>query len=324
MNPFRSTEELRVKLTLIFTQVAVTATAKEFAGIYRGKQCHPPDFVNSLGRAREAGVKKVILTGMSISDVGRNTEVAQSQPAGSCFLTIGVHPYHAGEMIGEDQVFSLKQVEQAVDEAFSRSPRLIAAFGELGLDYDRLQLADKETQIAAFKAQLDLFVAKNWQLPLFLHCRAACDDFLDIMKPYVSKLPKGGLVHSFVGTKTEMEKIIELGLDVSVNGFSFANTASIEMAAAVPLNKLHIETDAPWGEIKANSELAKAYLVNTTPLPASKKKDKWEASCMVKERNESCTMEKVAFVVAGLKGIAVDEVSEAAWRNSCKMFGLGD
>lgn len=261
---------------------------------------------------------------MSISDVSANTEIVKSQPEGTCFLTIGVHPYHAAEMIVGDQVAYTSQLERAVDEALSHKPQLIAAFGELGLDYNRLQHADKTTQISAFEAQLDLFVAKQWQLPLFLHCRAACDDFMNIMKAYVSKLPKGGLVHSFVGTKTEMEKLVDLGLDISVNGFSFADTESLGMVAAVPMDKLHIETDAPWGDIKANSELAKQYLVHETALPASKKRDKWDEAFTVKERNESCTMERVAFVVAGLKGMTVDEVADAAWRNSHRMFGLGE
>lgn len=49
-------------------------------------------------------------------------------------------------------------------------------------------------------------------------------------------------------------------------------------------------------------------------------KDKWDVGHMIKERNESCSLEKVAFVVAGLKGVGVDEVAEHAWRNSTSMF----
>lgn len=263
---------------------------------------------------------------MSLSDVPTNLAIARSRPAGSCFVTIGVHPYHAAEPVAADANEGpnpyLAQIEKAVDDALAETPCRIGAFGELGLDYDRLNHADKETQITAFKAQLDLFVAKKWNLPLFLHCRASFEDFMTVIGPYLDKLPRGGLVHSFVGSKEEMEKLVAAGLDVSVNGFSFKDKESLEMTAAIPLDRLHIETDAPWGEIKPNSEVNKRYFANVASLPANKKKDKWDGEFMVKERNESCSMERVAFVVAGLKGVEVDVVANAAWENSIKMFGL--
>ncbi|KAF3026561.1 hypothetical protein E8E14_014025 [Neopestalotiopsis sp. 37M] len=306
---------------LRYADVAVTPTAKEFAGIYRGKQYHEPDFSNTLDRAREAGVEKVMLTGMSLSDIASNLAIAKSRPANSCFVTMGVHPYHAGEP-GPAGSEYYGQQRQAVKDALAEPAPLIKAFGELGLDYDRLVHADKETQIATFKAQLDMFVEEKWDLPLFLHCRAAIDDFVDIISPYLEQLPRRGLVHSFVGTRAQMEKLVELGFDVSVNGFSFLDRESLVMVAAIPLDKLQIETDAPWGEIKATSEIAKRYLVNAAPAPPSKKKDKWDPKYMVKERNESNSMERVAFVVAGTKGVGVDEVANAAWQNSVKMFSL--
>lgn len=119
-----------------------------------------------------------------------------------------------------------------------------------------------------------------------------------------------------------MEKIISVNLDVSVNGFSFQTRESLDMVAAIPLEHLQIETDAPWGEIKPSSEVAKRYLANLPALPPSKKRDKWEGSSMVKERNESCTIARIAYIVAGLKGISVEEVAKAAWENSVEMFRL--
>ncbi|KAH7134160.1 hypothetical protein EDB81DRAFT_694313 [Dactylonectria macrodidyma] len=314
--PPRPSQQLR------FADVAVTATANEFKGIYRNKQCHEPDFLHTVDRAQDAGVGKVMLTGMSLTDVGFHAEAVKSRPS-QCFMTVGVHPYHASELDEGGKEY-LDDLERSVKEALAQDPVQIGAFGELGLDYDREVHASKEVQIRAFKAQLDLFVANEWDLPLFLHCRAAFDDFVDIITPYLDRLPRRGLVHSFVGSASQMEKLVELGLDVSVNGFSFKDQESLQMASKIPLERLQIETDAPWGELKATSELVKRYCVNAKALPASKKKDKWDPKCMVKERNESCTIERVAYIVAGLKGINVDEVAEAAWRNSVKMFGLGE
>ncbi|OLN93056.1 Deoxyribonuclease Tat-D 2 [Colletotrichum chlorophyti] len=309
-----------------FADVAVTATAKDFAGIYRGKQYHQPDFPAVLDRALAAGVDKVMLTGMSLSDVSTNLSIARARPAGSCFVTVGIHPYHAAEPDaepeGEDAYFA--KLAHAVRDALASEPSLLASFGELGLDYDRLNHASKEVQTRTFKRQLDLFVEEGWDLPLFLHCRAAFDDFVHVIRPYLPSLPRRGLVHSFVGSAAQMKALVEMGFDVSVNGFSFLDAESLEMVREIPLEKLQIETDAPWGEIPAGSEVAKRYLVHAPALPQSKKKDKFEMGLMIKGRNESCTIERVAYVVAGLKGITVEEVADAAWKNSVRMFGFGE
>jgi TatD DNase family protein len=262
-----------------------------------------------------------MLTGMSLADVSHNESIVKQRPA-QCYLTIGVHPYHASELDAGGKAY-LDELEQKVKNALAQDTPHIAAFGELGLDYDKEEHASKDVQKKAFTAQLDLFVKNQWDLPLFLHCRNAFDDFVEMITPYMEKLPRGGLVHSFVGSAAQMEKLVSLGLGVSVNGFSFQSAESLEMVSKIPLDALQLETDAPWGELKSTSEVVKRYCQNARALPAAKKRDKWDGKCMVKERNESCTMERVALVVAGLKGVGVDEVAEAAWKNSVRMFGLG-
>lgn len=288
-----------------------------------------------LDRAAAAGVRKVMLTGMHLADVVPNLALCAARPE-QCSVTIGVHPYHAAEPWAEcneangaeggeggwESNAYLAQLASHVRSALALTPSPVSAFGELGLDWDKLAHVSKDLQLRTFRAQLALFVREGWDLPLFLHCRAAFDDFVREMTPYLDKLPRRGLVHSFVGSKAEMEALVGMGFDVSVNGFSFATRESLEMVAAVPLERLQIETDAPWGEIKAGAEVAKRYCGNAPPLPLAKKKDRWDAACMVKERNESCAISRVAFVVAGLKGVPVEEVAEAAWRNSVEMFRL--
>lgn len=288
-----------------------------------------------LDRAAVAGVRKIMLTGMHLADVVPNLALCAARHE-QCSVTIGVHPYHAAELWAEcneangaeggeggwESNAYLAQLASHVRSALALTPSPVSAFGELGLDWDKLAHVSKDLQLRTFRAQLALFVREGWDLPLFLHCRAAFDDFVREMTPYLDKLPRRGLVHSFVGSKAEMEALVGMGFDVSVNGFSFATRESLEMVAAVPLERLQIETDAPWGEIKAGAEVAKRYCGNAPPLPLAKKKDRWDAACMVKERNESCAISRVAFVVAGLKGVPVEEVAEAAWRNSVEMFRL--
>ena len=277
-----------------------------------------------LDRALNANVQKVMLTGMSLSDIQFNADIARSRPK-QCSITVGVHPYHALEPYanGSDGKDYFTSMANSITNLQKENKNIVSAFGELGLDYDHLEWASKEVQIRCFKDQLDLLIREKYDLPLFLHCRAAFDDFVAVIEPYLPLLPRTGLVHSFVGSASQMEKLVAMGFDISVNGFSFKDRESLEMVAAVPLEHLQLETDAPWGTIQPSSEIAKRYLVNAMPLPASKKKDKFQMGMMVKERNESCAIGQVAFVVAGLKGISVDQVADAAWENSVRMFQLG-
>lgn len=120
----------------------------------------------------------------------------------------------------------------------------VVAFGEIGLDYDRLFMSAKEPQLEYFEAQLDLAV--DIQLPLFLHSRAASEDFEKSLAPRLAKLPRRGLVHSFTGTMEEMNRMVALGLDVGVNGCSLKTEENLKVVKAVPLDRLQIETDGPW------------------------------------------------------------------------------
>lgn len=121
---------------------------------------------------------------------------------------------------------------------------LATAFGEIGLDYDRLFLCPKEEQLKYFDAQLDLAV--KVQLPLFLHSRAAHADFERLLKPRLEKLPKGGLVHSFTGTVEEMRQLVGLGLMVGVNGCSLKTEENLEVVKEIDLDNIMLETDGPW------------------------------------------------------------------------------
>lgn len=259
---------------------------------------------------------------MFLGDIDFNLGFVRARPH-QCSLTAGVHPYHARELEdgGEEYVQGLKS---RVEELLAEKPSPISAFGELGLDYDHLERASREVQIRAFIAQLELISETGWDLPLFLHCRAAFDDFVRTLTPYLPRLPRGGVVHSFVGSTTQMQTLLRLGLDISVNGFSFQTPESLEMVAAVPLERLHLETDAPWGEIKEGSDLAKRYLTHAPALPQRRKRDKFSPGVGVKERNEPNALARVATIVAGIKSLTVEEVAAHAWQNSTKTFRLSD
>lgn len=210
------------------------------------------------------------------------------------------------------------------------------AFGEIGLDYDRLELCPKDIQLEFFEKQLK--VAVELDLPLFLHSRAAHADFLSILSKYSDKLDKKGVVHSFTGSKEEMLELVDKGWDIGINGCSLKTADNCEVAKLVPLERLQLETDGPWCEIRATHAsteflkgLVKEGKVKEEELDGNGdqkwkwlKKERWAEGGLVKGRNESCTIPKVAWAVAGIKGLEIEEVTEAAWRNSVRMFGLGE
>lgn len=298
-------------------QVAVTFTADQFQGIYRGKQYHDPDFAEVLKRAREYECDKVMLTTMTLEGAKQNLQAVREAPT-MCKMTLGVHPYHAAEIYEKPESQYLNELRELGETLLAEKSSPLAAFGEIGLDYEYLERADKETQQRAFREQLELAV--HFQLPVFLHVRESTEDFISIIEPYLPRLPRGGLVHSFAGTKDEMLRLVGLGFEISVNGVSFRTDEQLEMVKHIPLDKLQLETDAPWCEVLGNDPKIAPFLEKARPLPPSRKHNKFIMGQMVKTRNESCNMERVGLVVAGLKGISLEEVAQAAWENSSRMF----
>lgn len=231
-----------------------------------------------------------------------------SSTAGFCYATVGVHPCQAKHFDEHkdgpsDLIQELRELARS-----SKESGHTVAFGEIGLDYDRLFLSSKETQLKYFEAQLDLAV--EIQLPLFLHSRAASEDFERLLKSRLDQLPKKGLVHSFTGTKEEMHRLVELGLDIGINGCSMKTEENLEVVKEIPLERIQIETDGPWCEIRPSHASAK-HLDDGPTMPKSVKKEKWQKGCMVKGRNEPVAIARVAHVIAKVKEISVEEVCEA-------------
>jgi TatD DNase family protein len=222
---------------------------------------------------------------------------------------VGVHPCASKEFdesAGGPQTV-LDQIRSLAIEG--RDSGHAVAFGEIGLDYDRLFLSPKETQLKYFEAQLELAV--ELQMPLFLHSRACSDDFEHLLKSRLDRLPKRGLVHSFTGTLEEMQRLVAMGFDIGINGCSMKTDENVAVVREVPLARLQIETDGPWCEMRASHASAK-YMAGAPALPSKAvKKEKWQKGAMVKGRNESATIAHVAHVIARIKGISTAEVCEA-------------
>ncbi|OTB05299.1 hypothetical protein M426DRAFT_319848 [Hypoxylon sp. CI-4A] len=282
----------------------------------------------------------------------------------------------------------ISELRTLIEEARSGAgPSALVAFGEFGLDYDRLHYCSKKIQLHSFAAQLDLVLSLQPQLPLFLHSRAAHADFVGLLKEKfgarLEKLERGAVVHSFTGTAEEMRELMDLGLYIGTNGCSFKTAENCAVVKEIQLDRLMLETDGPWCEVRPSHEGWK-HLIEPpkpveTPAPASLdanaytngvdgagngdgvsldppkqqrrkpkqqqqqqfkkqqkkepdvperfktvKKEKWVEGAMVKGRNEPCMIERVGKIVAGIKGVSVEEVCEAAWRNTTKVFPIDD
>lgn len=107
-----------------------------------------------------------------------------------------------------------------------------------------------------------------------------------------------------------MQRLVEMGFDIGVNGCSMKTAENVAVVKEVPLERLQIETDGPWCEMRASHASAK-YMEGAPPLGfKAVKKEKWQKGLMVKGRNESVTIVHVAHVIAGIKQISIDEVCE--------------
>ncbi|KAK6086856.1 TatD family hydrolase [Seiridium cupressi] len=378
-----------------YIDIGINLADPIFRGKYHGTQRHPDDLSAVVSRAQEVGCSKLIVTGSDFTSSRHALEIAKEYP-GTVYTTAGIHPCSSAifntanihedidghtmpcdpdptATISEEHEPDLEKTTKIVsklrtliEDAKAETPNALVAFGEFGLDYDRLHYCSKKIQLHSFAAQLDLVLSLKPQLPLFLHSRAAHEDFVGLLKAKfgekLEKLEKGGVVHSFTGTVEEMRELMDLGLYIGTNGCSFKTADNCAVVKEIHLDRLMLETDGPWCEVRSSHDGYK-YLIDPkpptpaptpdpsvavtgegqqAPKPAQKskkpqkkepdvperwktvKKEKWVEGAMIKGRNEPCMIERVGKIVAGIKGVSVEEVCEAAWRNTAKVFDIED
>ena len=306
---------------LKYADVGINLGDPIFRGIYHGRQSHEDDLEQVVQRARDIGCTKFMITGSDLKESAHAVDLAKKFP-GKCYATVGVHPCSTKEfekkgIEGAKEVLS--QLRDLVTTA--RDSGQAVAFGEIGLDYDRLFLSPKEIQLKYFEAQLDL--ATDLQMPLFLHSRACHEDFKSLLEPRLNHLPKRGLVHSFTGTIAEMLELVAMGFDIGINGCSMKTEENVAVVKEVPLERLQIETDGPWCEMRP-SHASAIFLAGAPELPKAVKREKWQKGLMIKGRNEPVSIAQVAYAIAKIKQVSVEELCDIVLKNSIKMFGLGE
>jgi len=126
---------------------------------------------------------------------------------------------------------------------------------------------------------------------MYLHNRNTGNDFYDIVKKNRSRFTTG-VVHSFTGTPEEIKQIVELDLYIGINGCSLKTQENIGTLKLVPLDRIMLETDAPYCEIRA-SHAASKYIKNKFPT-----KNKRTPDYLLKGRNEPCKTLEVLQVIS--------------------------
>src|SRR5699024_7066341 len=198
------------------------------------------------------------------------------------YAAVGWHPVSA---------IDFKEIHYELLKTLSSHPKVVA-LGEMGLDY-HWDTSPKEIQETVFRKQIQL--AKEVKLPIIIHNREATTDVINILKEENAK-EVGGIMHCFSGSIEEMESCLEMDFYISLAGpVTFKNAKELkEVAKVVPLNRLLIETDAPY----------------LAPHPHRGK------------RNEPAYVSLVAQEIAALKGVSTEKIAKQTTENAQLFFGL--
>jgi TatD DNase family protein len=192
------------------------------------------DLDEVLARARQAAVTHIVVTGTSEGVSREALHLAQQQP-GFLSATAGVHPHDARHW-QRDSVHRLMELLEQPE---------VVAVGECGLDFNR-DFSPRDEQMVCFEAQLQLAV--EVQKPVFLHQRDAHSTFLTVLKKYRPQL-KGAVVHCFTGDKEELRDYLDLDCHIGITGWLCDPKRGADLraqVAAIPAQRLMIETDAPY------------------------------------------------------------------------------
>lgn len=262
------------------------------------------DTTEVIARAKLAGVNSIINVGSQYETSERAVKLAQEND--SLYAAIGLHPIHLFDQEVDEEEIHFKTKAEVFNPArykklFEDNQRVVA-MGECGLDYYRFpeNIAKEEVkvkQIELFEQHIQL--ASELNLPIIIHCREAYDDIFLVLEKSIKQglLPKRGVSHCFVGNQEQANKFVDLGFLLSFTGiitFKNANPALLKIVKEIPLEKIMIETDAPY--------LAPQAYRGT--------------------RNESAYVVEVAKKIAEVKGVDLTEVEKIITNNAIKLFCL--
>ena len=232
-----------------------------------------------LKSLKSYGVGNIVNIGSSMKT--SRTSVALAEKYDFVYAAVGVHPSETGELCEAD-IDELKRL--------AANPK-VRAIGEIGLDYHYPDDVEPSIQKKWFVRQLEL--AKELNMPVVIHDRESKGECLEILKEHKIS---NGVVHCFSGSAETAREILKLGMMISFTGvLTFKNAKkAIAACAAVPLDRLMIETDCPY----------------MSPEPHRGR------------RNFSGYVEFVARKMAEIKGVSYNELVNITERNAKRFYGI--
>jgi len=240
-----------------------------------------PERVDVLDRALEAGVQKLLLVNSEASETSftRMLDCLTLSHETSRYACFGVHPHQA--------VRYNPEIKGRLRELL-HYPGVIG-FGEIGLDFF-YNYSPQDVQVSVFREQLQF--ARQEELPVIIHCRDAYSKLAEILREQSGEW--NGMIHCFTGTTEEMNPLLELGFHISFSGIvTFKKAIALqESAIAVPLDRILVETDAPF----------------LAPVPFRGK------------TNEPAFVVHTAKFIAALKGISDEHLAVSVNGNFHKLF----
>jgi TatD DNase family protein len=248
--------------------------------------CHLdfPDFSAErdavVERAGAAGVRRMITVSTRIDKFASVSALSDAYP--DVFCTVGDHPEHAheGSEASLDQLLML-----------AKHPKCVG-IGEAGLDY-HYDRAPREVAERVFRTHIA--AARQTRLPLVIHARDADADIAAILEDEMGKGPFTAVLHCFTSSLALAEVGLALGLLISFSGIvTFKNSEALrDIARIVPLDRLLVETDAPF----------------LAPVPHRGK------------RNEPAFVAATARVLAEVKGVSAASLAAQTSANALRLFG---
>ncbi len=240
------------------------------------------DLEETLERAFGAGITRVITVGIDLQTSEKALEIAGKYT--KVFAAVGVHPHNA---------MAPSEKELAILADLTSHPEVVA-WGEIGLDFFR-RYAPPDDQVSLFRRQLEM--ARDLKLPVIVHDRNAHEEVLELLK-YMGPGERLGVIHCFSGNMSLAEDFMALGYYISIPGtVTYKNALQTrEVAAKIPLERLLIETDAPY----------------LAPVPQRGK------------RNEPAFVTLTAGEIARLRQVDLKDLGRMTSLNAGELFGLGD
>jgi len=245
-----------------------------------------PHIDDILLKSAEASVGHIVITGTSVTESEAALKLAQQHPK-QLSSTAGVHPHDAKEW-NSDTVEVLSHLIQHNE---------VKAVGETGLDFNR-NYSPKKEQINAFEQQIELAI--EYQKPLFLHQRDAHDELFSILKNRRNKRPKI-VIHCFTDNKKSLFDYLDEDFYIGVTGWVCDPKRGLELQKlipSIPLERLMIETDAPY-------LLPKNLTISPKP-----------------KFNQPAFLPHIAQTIADLYQQPLETIAHATHQNSIGFFNL--